>query len=97
VSLRKPSTSFSKRGAVLFASEHARDDGPPIAGRYADEGLAQARFRGRVGYERPAFGSRLQATLPEFPIEEAEIAGPVCRRKPRVEPTDAILRALHGG
>ena len=35
-----------------------------LAGRDADQRLAQARLRGRVGHERPAFGLRLQAPLP---------------------------------
>jgi hypothetical protein len=41
---------------------------------YADGLVAQARPHGRVRQERPAFRSRLQTPLPEFAVEEAEIA-----------------------
>jgi hypothetical protein len=54
--------------------EQASHERRRVACPYADELLAQARQHGRVRQEQPAFRSGLQTPLPEFAVEEAEIA-----------------------
>ena len=83
------------RSKALLRAKHAGDEPRPIARRYADKRLAQARLRGSVRHERSTFGLRLLTPSLVLAIEEADIAGTLRLRNPGVELGDKGFRPLN--
>ena len=74
--------------------DHPGHDRRRIAGRNADERLAQSHLCRPIRHERSTFGLRLQPARPVFPIDITESASLLRLQKPRVEFADQLFGAL---